>query len=299
MSMRGLTRTGDLTRTGRSRQDSPVPVISPVPVRRRARLTATLVVAAAAVLVPCSPAFALPPGGADPDTPGTSAYVSPTVLAPCDTIGFTVSGFPAGEVVNVKIDDGQGYSDTTVQGSGVIAQAAIGSDGVASGYLMIPCDITPGAHWLRFLASEEIYENGVYRGVIGYTRRGGADFTVVAPSAGGGGSSSSGLGQLAPSAGTTVGEGAEQVGGQGGVLVIAPEDTPTPSPTPTASPSASATPTAVATAPPTSAPEAAADGAESGGLPIVGLVGGGAVLLTGAVAAALLLRRRGTAPPQP
>lgn len=287
-----------LRRTGRLRPDSPVSAISPVPVSRRAwrtRLTAAAAAVAVVALVPIPPAAALPPGGADPDTPGTSAWVSPTVLAPCDTISFGVSGFPAGETLNVKIDDGQGYSDMTVQGSGVVAQAAIGSDGVASGYLMIPCDINPGAHWLRFLASEEIHENGVYKGVIGYTRRGGADFTVVT-SGSGGSSSSSGLGQVAPSAGTTVGEGSEQVGGQGGVLVIAPGASATPTPTPTASPSV--TPTVAAAAAVTPVAEAATADTEPAGVPVVGIAGGGVVLLAGVAAAALLLRRRGTTPPQ-
>ncbi|MBN9644387.1 hypothetical protein ACFSSC_10190 [Corynebacterium mendelii] len=146
------------------------------------------------------PSQALPPGGAGPDTPGTSATISPTTVTQCERISYKVTGFPAGETVNVKIDDGAGYSDQSVHGSGVVSRQQIASDGTASGSVVIDCDTTPGSHWLRFLAAAEIIDDktGEYKGVDGYTRRG-ANFTVVAKSAGGTGTTGTGgAGSRAP-----------------------------------------------------------------------------------------------------
>lgn len=229
---------------------------------RRAGRWAAVVAATLLGLVTAAPAVALPPDGAGPDTPGTSASVSPRTLEACQTLSFSVSGFPAGETLYVKIDDGVGYGDTSVQGSGVWHMQAISSAGTVNGSFELPCDIAPGAHWLRFLASEELTDaSGSYQGVLGYTRRGGADFTVVAPRAGGssgsgtspgagsgsgsgsGTSGSSGAGSgsagagassgsaangaaaggQAPAAGESVGSGAEQATGQGGVIAIDPQ----------------------------------------------------------------------------
>ncbi|WP_159501308.1 hypothetical protein [Microbacterium sp. 18062] len=270
---------------------------------RRSRLAAALLAAGVtlAVLLPAAPAAAIPPDGAGPDTPGTSASVSPRTLEPCQTIGFTVSGYPGGETLYVKIDDGIGYGGESVQGGGVWYMQAIPASGTVSGSFELPCGIAAGSHWLRFLASEEIRDaDGAYQGVIGYTRRGGSDFTVVAASGGAnadtgtdgsnGSGGSSGRGGAAPAAGTTVGSGSEQVSGQGGVLSIDPGavETPEPTPTPTATsaPSPTATPVASATSEGTAA-----------GLPVVGLVGAGVLVLAGGgIAAWLLLRRRGDAP---
>ena len=62
--------------------------------------------------------LALPPGGAATvDTPGTSSSVSPGSVEQCGSINFEVNGFPAGETVNVKIDDGSvSGGDASVQG---------------------------------------------------------------------------------------------------------------------------------------------------------------------------------------
>ena len=58
-----------------------------------------------AVCLSALPARALPPGGAGESTAGTSSTVTGQVGVG-GTISFTVSGFPAGETVYVKIDDG-------------------------------------------------------------------------------------------------------------------------------------------------------------------------------------------------
>lgn len=152
---------------------------------RPAIVAASALAAAIAVLLGAvAPAAAIPPGGASPDTPGTASVVWPTVLAPGETIFFEVTGYPAGETLNVKIDDGLGYSDTDEAGSGVVHLQAIRSDGTVSGSLVLPDDIAEGEHWLRFLASEPILDDvGEQIGVNGYTRRGGADFTVVSAEA--------------------------------------------------------------------------------------------------------------------
>lgn len=272
---------------------------------------------------PVAPAAALPPDGAGADTPGTSASVSPTTLAPGATLSFTLSGFPAGETVYVKIDDGVGYGDTAVQGSGVVHQQAIPSSGTVSGSFTVPSGITAGAHWLRFLASAELYAaDGSYLGVEGYTHRGGADFTVVIASSGdsgtgaaaGSGTTSSGSapgsGTAAGSvaAGTTSGSGATAVTGQGGVVQAQPTAAPTADAT--ADATAEATPDATAEAGPTTAASAtpvvadapATAPADAGtGAPVAGIVVGGILVLAGAafVATVLVRRRFAVAPAAP
>lgn len=139
-----------------------------------AALGATLLIALHAL-----PVEALPPGGASSDTPGTSSSVSPSSLKACETLSYTVSGFPQGETVYVKIDDGVGYGNESIQGTGVISQQKIDSSGSASGSIEVPCDIGAGSHWLRFLATEVVGNDGSTKG---YTNRGNSDFTVVSAS---------------------------------------------------------------------------------------------------------------------
>jgi len=160
-------------------------------------------------------ASAIPPGGASPDTPGTSSSVSPTRLRAGDTISFTLSGYPAGEIVYIKIDDGLDCSASAIHGACVYYQQAIPASGTVRGSFALPTDLAPGRHWLRMLASEPILDgNGNQIGVNGYTRRGGNDFTVVAGGGGGGGGNSGGGGSTGGSggAGGTSGQG----GGTGG-----------------------------------------------------------------------------------
>lgn len=268
-------------------------------------------------LAVAAPASAIPDDGAGPDTPGTSASVSPKTLRAGETIRFTLSGFPAGEVAYVKIDDGVFCSESGVHGACVVHQQRIGADGRVAGSFTLPDDLEPGPHWLRFLASEEMTDaQGNYLGVKGYTRRGGADFTVVAgsASAGGGGASGSSAtagGTAAGSASTAGGEAAAPAAvgtavlEAGQVLTVRPGRaaragaTPIADPTPSAAPAAAPTPSAGAEASESSAgPEpgdatelsqAGAVVAEEGRFPLVGTVG--LVLLLG-LAAGLVLRAR-------
>ncbi len=126
-------------------------------------------------------AGAIPDEGAGPDTAGTSASISPSTVRAGDTISFTVTGFPAGETVYIKIDDGLSCSESAVHGACVYHQQAIPAGGTVSGTFVLPDDLAVGAHWLRFLASQEKTDaEGNYLGVLGFTLRGGSDFTVLA-----------------------------------------------------------------------------------------------------------------------
>ncbi len=148
-------------------------------------------------------AYALPPDGPAPDSPGTSSRVWPAEVAPGDLLYFEVSGYPANETVYIKIDDGLACSDTS-QGACVYATQALDANGYASGSIVVP-DLAPGAHWLRMLATGDIFDSktGEKLGYQGYTRRGGNDFTII--SGGTGGSSQTNGGGTANGAGTGVG----------------------------------------------------------------------------------------------
>ena len=148
---------------------------------RRISLAAVL---SGAVVATAFPAAALPPGGASADTPGTSTRVSPRTVEQGGTLNWHVAGFPAGETVHIKIDDGDG-TDQATHGAGVVQTQRIGSGGTASGSLQIPCTMAPGGHWLRYLATGG--ENN-----LGYTARAGSDFTVVARAGGNAGAGAGG-----------------------------------------------------------------------------------------------------------
>lgn len=218
-------------------------------------------------------AQALPPGGASPDTPGTDASVAPRSLTAGSVLQFTISGFPAGETVYVKIDDGDSCSKDAAQGACVYHSQKLNSSGSASGSFVLPKDIKLGKHTLRFLASKELFDDkGQFKGIEGYTRAGGTEFTIVAASsntgAGTGKTSSPQSGSTgADSATTAPGQATATPGaavaGSGEVLTIAPSK----------SPSAVATtdaPAAVVDATPVAAPAVVK---ESTDFPIIGVIG--------------------------
>lgn len=271
---------------------------------RTVRALGAFVIGAGLALTTMSPATALPPAGAGPDTPGTSASVSPRALTAGATIRFTVSGFPAGETVYIKIDDGASCSKDAAQGACVYHSQKLSSKGSASGSFVLPRDLAPGKHWLRLLASKEIYaDDGEFQGVEGYTRRGGTDFTVVAAGNGapsgdgggtgsgsgsGGGSTSSGTGAPAGVPGQTTGTGQASVTAQGGVVKIQPVDVePTlPEPTqPSASPLQLDQDDTRAAIKPLSLDD------DSSSFPIVGTVGLVLLLLVSAAIVAFGIRR--------
>jgi hypothetical protein len=217
------------------------------PMSARTRILRAVATAVAAVLVSAAPATALPPGGAGGDTPGTAASVSPRSLAPGAVIQFTVSGFPAGETVYIKIDDGSSCSVDAAQGACVYHSQKLSRSGAASGSFALPSDLAAGPHWLRFLASREVKDaQGNFQGTEGFTHRGGADFTIVVPAAGGtsdtkGGDGTQGSKKAPAAAAPTTAApgqapvaGTSTVAGQGGVVTIEPQVEPTPTPAVTA-----------------------------------------------------------------
>ncbi|WP_120004147.1 hypothetical protein [Nesterenkonia muleiensis] len=177
------------------------------------RTLAGLAALVLACLIATAPAQSIPPDGAGPDTPGTSSTTSPTSgLRPGDTLNFRVSGFPGGETLYIKIDDGLNCSQAAVHGACVYHQQAIPASGTVSGSIVLPHDISPGQHWLRFLASEEMRDSGgSVIGTQGYTLRG-QNFTVASGSQGSGGSSSNG----GSGNGSSSGGGSSSSGGGGG-----------------------------------------------------------------------------------
>jgi len=298
----------------------------------RARIAVVALGAALATWLLAAPAQALPPGGAGPSTPGTSSTVSGSVKAG-GSIRFTLTGFPGGEVVYVKIDDGQGYSDQTLQGAGVVYQQKIPSSGTVSGSFALPSVIGTGKHWLRFLASEEFVDAKGNQGINGFTNRS-PSFTVVATSnstgtkdsskdsskgssqgtdTGSAGTSSTKDGDSGASGddGTTSSVDAPATDGgaatadpvEPGAVVTAPA-APEATPLPTALSSAVPTPSATDVAAPQSAPAAtpavtpapvaAAPSDGGGGFPVVGLAAVVAVLVLGGLGAWLALRPRRT-----
>ncbi|CAM3369446.1 hypothetical protein NODU109028_13820 [Nocardioides dubius] len=247
-------------------------------------------------------AHAIPDDGAGANTPGTASSVAPRTLRAGDTLTFQVSGFPAGETVYIKIDDGTSCSAAAVHGACVQHLQRISANGTVSGSFQLPGDLKPGKHWLRFLASAEVRDSsGGYQGIKGYTRRS-PDFTVVAGSGstgkdtssdGSNSGSSNGSTDTATSTGTVPvtgsTDGAPQSAGQDQVLVAPRMSAPT-----QAAESDAATGSGDAAAQDAADPDAAdapaaAPVADSDHVPYLGA---GALVLCLLAAAWLLLRGR-------
>ncbi len=236
-------------------------------------------VAAAALLVGVAGvAAAVPPTGPGPDTPGTSGSVSPRSLRAGQTLSYRISGFPGGEIVYIKIDDGKVCSQSGVHGACVVAQQRIPSSGAVSGSLVLPGDLKPGAHWLRFLASKKVYDaNGDYQGIKGYTLRGNSDFTVLAGSTDPGSSTQAPGSSTAPSQSASTADQSEAgVPEAGATLSVSPAAEASssaaagdPATAPSDDPSSESSPTADA---------AASSGTTAASFPVVGVVGLGVLI---------------------
>ncbi|MDO4791120.1 MAG: hypothetical protein Q3999_01390 [Buchananella hordeovulneris] len=278
-----------------------------------------LMAAGLALLLSLAPAWALPPGGAGDSTEGTDSSVTPSVQAG-GTIGFSLTGFPPGEVVYIKIDDGAlAGGDASVQGQGVVHSQVIGPDGTVAGSFVLPSYVPAGQHWLRFLASQPRQGHG--GGVIGFTNRS-PEFTVLAPGSApapaagqaGGGSAAEG-GQ-----GGNVGGAETQPGGQAAQAQTAEgQEAPdqaalgsfgqaSPAPSASASAAPSAAPTTTQSAAPSAANSAAAAPAQAAQpapaaapaanqFPVVGVVVLAlSVLVVGSGLAAIVVRKRNQGP---
>lgn len=278
----------------------------------RARLLGPVLAASVLPLLATTPAQAIPEDGASADTPGTSASVSPTRLSAGSVLSFRIQGFPAGEVVSVKVDDGLFCSASGVHGACVVHQQRISSSGTASGSFVLPADLKVGTHWLRFLASKEAHSaDGTYLGTQGFTLRGRSTFTIVAPAHAAGATAQPSTSGSGGTTGSLTGEASGTTGAT--AIPTAPGSTPGASessvPAGVATPGAeislqlessatpgsgasqpSASPRAVSTTSPdptqpTDAPAQATSGADTREIPWVGLAGGGAATV---VAAGLL-----------
>lgn len=147
------------------------------------RLLVALLIGLALSVVPGQPAAeAIPPGGAGPNTPGTSSAVSPQSLTPGGVVRFTVRGFPKGETLYVKIDDGKACGNTS-HGACVYHSQKIPSSGVVNGSFRLPGNLKQGGHTLRFLASAYIDPKNPGKGTKGYTNRS-PRFTIAGGSTG-------------------------------------------------------------------------------------------------------------------
>lgn len=142
------------------------------------------------------------------DSPGTAASVSAKTAQAGQQISFTASGFPAGATVYVQLDDGATHWDSSLPGKSILHKK-VPSSGKVSGSVVLPANVAPGAHWLRFNATAADPNGGSQQ----VTCRGDSDFTVVAPQGEGGGG-----GQPGGNAGDNQGngQGADQGNGQGG-----------------------------------------------------------------------------------
>ncbi|MEU0227318.1 hypothetical protein ABZ177_23585 [Streptomyces sp. NPDC006284] len=80
-------------------------------------------------------------GGSGSSTGTSAAITGGSRVAAGGRVSFRVTGFPAGEQLTVKLDDGE-----------ILGQWTVGSDGSYSGAVTVPSGTSKGGHWLRFLS---------------------------------------------------------------------------------------------------------------------------------------------------
>ena len=264
------------------------------------------------------------------DSPGTEASVTTKTVQAGQQVSFTATGFPAGATVYVQLDDGATHWDSSLPGKSILHKK-VPSSGKVSGSVVLPANVAPGAHWLRFNATAADPDGGSRQ----ITCRGDSDFTVVAaqgqgegggqPGANGGGNqgngqnsnqgNSQGNGQGGNNGGgqQQPGGGAQQQGQPGGQQGVAVDAQGRPLP-PGATPSATST-VKIGGQIMTIAPEAAspvpterpkntakktpvmpssapkAAAEEESGGPNMGVVGGMALVFIGLITATLITNR--------
>lgn len=136
----------------------------------KGRLIAATLAALLGLALTAPVAAAIPDGGASPNTPGTWSRVSPKKLAGGSVLHFTVGGFPAGETLYIKIDDGKACSNTS-HGACVFHTQKIPSSGVVNGSFAVLTSLGKGTHWLRFLASTWVDSGDHSKGTKGFTNK--------------------------------------------------------------------------------------------------------------------------------
>ncbi|MGW2282346.1 hypothetical protein [Streptomyces sp. NPDC001770] len=72
---------------------------------------------------------------------GAKAEITASEVRPGGKLHFKVVKFPASQVVTIKLDD-----------DAILGQWDVDAEGSFEGDVEIPAEVTPGAHWLRFLA---------------------------------------------------------------------------------------------------------------------------------------------------
>ncbi|MGW2843042.1 hypothetical protein ACWCWD_35285 [Streptomyces sp. NPDC001493] len=72
---------------------------------------------------------------------GAKAEITASEVQPGGKLHFKVVNFPASQVVTIKLDD-----------DAILGQWDVDAGGSFEGDVEIPAEVTPGAHWLRFLA---------------------------------------------------------------------------------------------------------------------------------------------------
>lgn len=146
------------------------------------------------------------------DSPGTEASVTTKTVQAGQQVSFTATGFPAGATVYVQLDDGATHWDSSLPGKSILHKK-VPSSGKVSGSVVLPANVAPGAHWLRFNATAADPDGGSRQ----ITCRGDSDFTVVAAQGQGeGGGQPGGNGGGNQGNGQNSNQGNSQGNGQGG-----------------------------------------------------------------------------------
>ena len=146
------------------------------------------------------------------DSPGTEASVTTKTVQAGQQVSFTATGFPAGATVYVQLDDGATHWDSSLPGKSILHKKGP-SSGKVSGSVVLPANVAPGAHWLRFNATAADPDGGSRQ----ITCRGDSDFTVVAAQGQGeGGGQPGGNGGGNQGNGQNSNQGNSQGNGQGG-----------------------------------------------------------------------------------
>ncbi|MGW5333879.1 hypothetical protein [Streptomyces bauhiniae] len=135
--------------------DRPLPIPTPPSGRTRtvlgrvAAITASATLSLGAIAVPAATASgsdteAAGSAATAADTAGPIATLGAATVKPGGDMAFSVSGFPAGAKLSIKLDDAT-----------LLGQFTLGDDGSLSGTVTLPADAPVGSgHWLRFLAPQ-------------------------------------------------------------------------------------------------------------------------------------------------